>query len=223
MDLLQPRLALIVAFATLATLLPLAGTTPAVAAPSVVAFDMVDSGSQNLVSYTDDPSIPFTSAGDGFNKFQRGVSPSIPFAVADDSLSIYTPDNQGIIKEGNTDVFFGVVDTNNGDTGGADVTATWVFDVAGASNLSLSIDIGAMGDFEADDTFTWVAPATLRYINLGQTEITGIHPEVLLNGKVRIEVVCLRNDAYATANGPGLGGHGKTKYAEFPAVRPGKA
>ncbi len=99
------------------------------------------------MSYTDDPHGPFTSAGDGFQKFQRGVSPTIPFAVLDDSLTIFPGDTLGIIKDGNTDVFFGVTDTVNprhlraGD-------CDWVFDIAGASDLGLSIDMGAMGDFE---------------------------------------------------------------------------
>jgi hypothetical protein len=39
------------------------------------------------------------------------------------------------------------------------VVASWVFDISGASNLSLSIDMGAMGDFEASattgDFFNW--------------------------------------------------------------------
>ena len=115
------------------------GNTQVQAAPAVIAFDMVGSASQNLISYTDDPAIPFSSSGDGFNQFQRGVSPTIPFAVVDDSAGSYPPDNLGIIKTGNTDEFFGIVDTNNGDTGGRDVVATWVFDISGASDLSLSI------------------------------------------------------------------------------------
>ena len=124
--------------------------------PTVIAFDMVSSASQNLLSFTDDPAIPFTSAGDGFNKFQRGVSPSIPFAVVDDSAGSFPGDTLGIIKTGNTDEFFGIVDTNNGDTGGRDVVATWVFDIYGATDLGLSIDMGAMGDFEAsNDFFNW--------------------------------------------------------------------
>ena len=131
----------------------------ALAAPSVVAYDMVGSTSQNLISFTDDPAIPFGSAADGFNKFQRGVSPSIPFAVVDDSAGTFPPDTLGIIKAGDTDEFFGIVDTNNPDTSGRDVVATWVFNVSGASNLSLSIDMGAMGDFEASPTtgdfFNW--------------------------------------------------------------------
>ena len=63
----------------------------------------------------------------------------------------------GIITEGNTDVFFGVTDTVNGDTSeiSGEVSATWVFDISGAPNLTLSIDMGAMGDFESSDTFVW--------------------------------------------------------------------
>jgi len=72
--------------------------------------------------------------------------------VVDDCLSIFPPDTLGIIGEGNTDEFFGVVDTVNDDTTGP-VTATWVFDISGATNLNLSIDMGAMGDFEASDMF----------------------------------------------------------------------
>lgn len=143
--------------AMVAALLPALATVTArttYAAPTVVAFDMVNSASLNLTSFTDDPAIPFTSAGDGFQKFQRGVSPSIPFAVLDDSLSIFPSDSLGIIKEANTDVFFGVSDTENPDNSGP-VSAEWVFDITGATDLSLSIDMGAMGDFESSDTFVW--------------------------------------------------------------------
>jgi predicted extracellular nuclease len=120
----------------------------------VIASDMVNSSSQNLISYSNPFNGAFTSAGDGFQKYQRFVSPSTPFSVLDDSLSIFTPDSLGIIKEGNTDVFFGVTDTENPDNTGP-VSATWVFDISGATDLVLSIDMGAMGDFESTDTFEW--------------------------------------------------------------------
>jgi hypothetical protein len=121
---------------------------------STLAFDMVGSASQNLTSFTNPWNGAFSSAGDGFQKYQRGVSSSIPFAVLDDSLSIFPPDSLGIIKEGNTDIFFGVVDTINGDNSGL-VSATWEFDVSGATGMVLSIDMGAMGDFESSDFFEW--------------------------------------------------------------------
>ena len=122
--------------------------------PTIIAYDMMGSASQNLVSYTNAYTGAFSSAADGFQKYQRDVSGSIPYSVMDDSLSIYTGDSLGIIKEGNTDEFFGVTDTVNSDNSGP-VSATWVFDVSGASDLSLSIDMGAMGDFESSDFFTW--------------------------------------------------------------------
>ena len=62
--------------------------------------------------------------------------------------------DDGIIKEGNTDEFFGATDTVNGDNSGP-VTATWVFDITGGTDLVLSVDMGAMGDFESDDFFEW--------------------------------------------------------------------
>ena len=122
--------------------------------PQRVAFDMVGSASQNLTGYINPYTGAFSSAGDGFQKYQRFASPSIPFSVLDDSLSIFPPDSLGIIKEGNTDEFFGVTDTVNGDTSGP-VSATWAFDISGANNLGLSIDMGAMGDFESSDCFEW--------------------------------------------------------------------
>jgi predicted extracellular nuclease len=73
----------------------------------------------------------------------------------DDSAGSFPGDTQGIIKTGNTDEFFGIVDTNNGDTGGRDVVATWIFDITGAPGIELSIDMGAMGDFESSDWFEW--------------------------------------------------------------------
>jgi len=124
------------------------------ATAAVVAFDMVGSASQNLTSFTNPYDGAFTSGADGFQKYQRWVSSSIPYSIMDDSLSIYTGDNLGIIKEGNTDDFFGTTDTVNGDNSGP-VSATWVFDVSGAGGLGLSIDMGAMGDFESSDYFTW--------------------------------------------------------------------
>ena len=35
------------------------------------------------------------------------------------------------------------------------MSASWSFDIYGFEDLELSIDMGAMGDFEASDMFTW--------------------------------------------------------------------
>lgn len=120
----------------------------------VLAFDMVDSGSQNLNS-TDNPyENAFSSSADGFQKYQRGVSATIPFAILDDSLVSFPSDTYGIIDDNNLEVFFGVADTVNGDTSGP-VSASWSFNIAGGTDMGLLIDMGAMGDFESSDTFVW--------------------------------------------------------------------
>jgi len=150
----RSRLGLLLVLGMLTALLPVGALTPASAA-EVVAQDMVGTTSLNLVSYTNPFTGAFASAGDGFQKYQRGVSADIPFSVVDDSLVTFPGDNQGIIDDNNLDEFFGVVDTVNEDNSDP-VTADWVFDISGAENLELSIDMGAMGDFEAgSDTYVW--------------------------------------------------------------------
>ena len=122
------------------------------AAPgTIIAYDMLGSQSQNLVSFTTD-APQFSSAGDGFGKYT--VGDSIPFAIVDDSGGSFPTDTLGIIDStANTDEFFGLVDTQNSDNDGP-LNAVWVFDIEGYENLSLSIDAGAMGDFESSDTIT---------------------------------------------------------------------
>ncbi len=201
---------------TLALLAPVASPfNMSAQAASIIAYDMVESGSLNLISYTNPYTNAFSSAGDGFQKYQRGVSATIPFSVLDDSFSIFPPDSLGIIKEGNTDVFFGVTDTENGDNSGP-VSATWVFDVSGAPNLTLSIDMGAMGDFESSDTFIWEyqidgGPVETAFINT--VDEAGSHTytleggtSFLLNDPMLMNGVILSNElqTFTTAlNGSG--------------------
>ncbi len=132
-----------------------------------IAWDLVGSTSTNLVSYgTDAP--PFTSPGDGFQKYaavQQTCPPvpdpnlnSIPYALVDDTVCIYPADTGGIIDTmTDYDEFFGICDTVNGDNPGNDLyNATWVFDIsAGDDNFELHLDLAAMGNFEADDVFDW--------------------------------------------------------------------
>ncbi|MEM7610593.1 MAG: endonuclease/exonuclease/phosphatase family protein [Pseudomonadota bacterium] len=119
-----------------------------------VAFDMVDSASQGLISFDNPFANAFASAADGFQKYQRNFSPTIPFSVLDDSLLTFPSDSLGIIDDLNIEEFFAATDTQNADNDGP-VSATWTFDVTGATQLGLSIDMAAMGDFETNDTFTW--------------------------------------------------------------------
>lgn len=119
----------------------------------------------NLVSFQQTPPAgTYTAAASGFGEFQVGVSATIPFALLDDSAGAFPTDAVGVIKStAKTDAWFGVTDTldnampaNNPSGEG---TATWAFDVSEASALEVSIDMGAMGDFEATgvnrDRFDW--------------------------------------------------------------------
>jgi predicted extracellular nuclease len=137
-------------------LITVAATTSQVvsAAPTVIASDLTGGAPVNLTSYTNPWTGAFASAADGFEIYQRVVSASIPFSVLDDTLATFPPDTQGIVDDNNLDRFFGAVDTENPQNSGP-VSATWVFDITGGTDLALSIDSGAMGDFESSDTFVW--------------------------------------------------------------------
>ncbi|WP_068089300.1 ExeM/NucH family extracellular endonuclease [Polycladidibacter stylochi] len=121
--------------------------------PTVIAFDMVGSQSQNLISYVNNAPT-FSSPADGFGKYT--VADNVPYSIVDDSAVVYPRDRQGIIdSNSNKDSFFGITDTVNGNTSstGGLVSASWTFDVSGYGDLSLQLDAGAMGDFESNDYF----------------------------------------------------------------------
>ncbi|KZL05007.1 Endonuclease/Exonuclease/phosphatase family protein [Pseudovibrio axinellae] len=115
----------------------------------VIAFDMVDSQNMGLVNFTN-TAPDFSSAGDGFGKY---TADSAPYSIVDSTAGSYEGDTLGIIDETtNTGEFFGVTDSINADNTEA-LTASWTFDIAGYNDLGLSLDLGAMGDFESTDTF----------------------------------------------------------------------
>ncbi|MEN8162557.1 MAG: hypothetical protein ABFS37_00370 [Acidobacteriota bacterium] len=131
-----------------------------------IAWDMVDSDSHNLVSYSTDAPV-FNNPGDGFQKYaavQQVCPPvpdpnlnNIPWSLVDDSVCIYPEDSGGIIDTmTDFDEFFGVTDTENDDNSGP-VSATWVFNISSAvDNLELHVDLAAMGNYEdPEDSFVW--------------------------------------------------------------------
>lgn len=150
----QIRAGAVTVLALIAMVTIAAAPTTAAQAPIVVASAITDVAPVNLTSFTNSAPLPFSSPGDGFDEYQRGVSPSIPFGLADDSDSIFTGDSLGILTESDPAPMFGVIDTVNGDTAGP-VVATWVFDVSSAASLSVAIDAAAMGDFETTDVIGW--------------------------------------------------------------------
>jgi hypothetical protein len=126
----------------------------------VIAKDTFDEN-EKLLDFAQTPAPgTYGDAGDGFEVYQVGVNATIPFQLVDDSATTNPADVRGIINSGTkTDKWFGVTDTVNGanvppENPGVG-TATWVFNVSGAIDMEVSIDMGAMGDFETADLFNW--------------------------------------------------------------------
>jgi hypothetical protein len=111
----------------------------------------------NLVSFTQTPAAGAMSAGSGFEEYQFGVSPAVPAQLVDATASGTPGDTRGVFSPAaKTDAWFGASDTVNPGNPSGSATASWEFDVDGASSLEASIAMGAMGDFEAGaDVFNW--------------------------------------------------------------------
>ena len=124
---------------------------------NVIAKDDFDS-TLNLNSFVQSP-LPgtFASNFDGFESYQVGVSSSIPDALKDDSNNGVPSDNHGIVDTSSkTDAWFGITDLNNPNNVLGFGTASWEFDITGASDLVVAIDMAAMGAFaNATDAFLW--------------------------------------------------------------------
>ncbi len=130
-----------------------AATLAAAAQAEVVAFDRFGGDDLNLTSFTGEAS--YSSPGDGFNEYDSGES--APFALIDSSAGTFTTDSLGIVVDDATgayDPFFGATDTVNDDNSSGDEQAIWTFDISSVvSGLSVSVDLGAMGDFESSDLY----------------------------------------------------------------------
>ncbi len=135
--------------------LVIAGTQSA----SAVIFGQDDFDSNRVFnSFTVNPDNSsnnglFTDPNDVFGITNRDFAPD---ALVDDSTS--SSDTLGILTSTQTDNVFGIVDLTNPDNSSGTGTATWVFDISGGTNLSISIDFAAMGDFEiSNDSFIFSA------------------------------------------------------------------
>jgi len=154
-----------------------AGVSAASAQIGYVDFDGTETGlvgyTNSVYSFTGaglgtnsnllDPALGFANSawgpGDAYWPMTRaGIGPNgigLPFSVSDDSVtaaagnSVFPTDTQGFAGQAyDNNGFFGATDTENGVNSGP-IIATFDFNIAGASNLGVSIDFAAMGDFEA--------------------------------------------------------------------------
>ncbi|MEZ6232824.1 MAG: PEP-CTERM sorting domain-containing protein [Phycisphaerales bacterium] len=104
-------------------------------------------------------------AGDTFWPMTRAVvgpnNVGMGFNLSDDSVSaaagntVFATDTLGFAGQAfDQNGFFGVTDTVNG-VGSDTETATFTFNITGATGLGIAVDLVAMGDFESADIFTF--------------------------------------------------------------------
>lgn len=72
--------------------------------------------------------------------------------IADDTLNGLPDDSYGILGANKLDNVFAIEDLTNPDNTAGTGQAVWTFDISGYTNLSLSMDMAAIGDFEAFST-----------------------------------------------------------------------
>lgn len=115
----------------------------------------VTDGADDYLTQNLPNTIGYIEAHDAFGIYDRSID-NLPYDILDDSISVYPADYQGIVDELDMAPFFAVCDTVNGIGSDTEV-ATWTFDITGLTNLGISIDMAAMGDFEAEDILSFTA------------------------------------------------------------------
>jgi len=120
----------------------------------LIAFDLYHNQSQKLIHYKNPFQNAFTHSIDDSFQIQQQGSSTISAGLLDTSAT--GSDSMGLINaEHDFDKFFAVQDVNNPANTKGHATASWVFDIKAATDLSFSLDIAAMGDFELSDWFRW--------------------------------------------------------------------
>ncbi|MBX3386069.1 MAG: lamin tail domain-containing protein [Phycisphaeraceae bacterium] len=130
-----------------------AGACDQASSPTLVALYDFDVNRQALsFTITTDATPPFP-LGDAFGVVQRfRLFPEPePFVLLDDTVNLFPGDTIGVIRESKVDSCFGVADVFNIIMTDADTEAVaeWEFDIAGRTGITVSVDIAAMGNFEA--------------------------------------------------------------------------
>ncbi len=167
----------------------------------LIAADLGDAAPQGLLDYQNPFQAGFSASDDAFARLRRGGPLLPPAALLDDSAT--TTDILGIVAESMSGWFFGVVDNVNSDSPGS-ATAQWQFDVTGFHNLTLALDMAAMGDFEASDYFLWhfaFDTGSSGTLWRGQTDESAAQTyrlssgaEVTLNDPLMVDGVALSNN-----------------------------
>lgn len=112
----------------------------------------------NLNGTTASPGLnSFSDAGDAWGVYSFATSTA--FGIIDESGAscdpVFATDNQGFIGCDFVGNYFGVVDLENNEFSG-EASVQWDFNITGATDMTVCIDMAAMGDFEsAGDAFNF--------------------------------------------------------------------
>ncbi len=117
-------------------------------------FDAAPTNGATRVLAPDNSATGGIFSDDNFDVFGI-VDRNVNGDFADDSVA--DMGDVGLIASDKTDLFLGFADTANRDNETGDVSVTWTASTAGATGLSVSFEIAAMGDFEPGDAMTMTA------------------------------------------------------------------
>ena len=131
------------------TLVCLASTCASASAVEITRYDFDANvvGGRNL-SFWHSQFIPLS--GDGFGVYQVNITDPLPDQFLDETLT-HPSDDIGVVNShptsGKLDAWFGAVDLYNPNNSSGTGTAIWEFNISGFTDLSVSIDMAAMGAF----------------------------------------------------------------------------
>jgi hypothetical protein len=90
---------------------------------------------------------------DRWGEVSTATADNLPFGVVDESVEGFPGDTAGFVSEFKTDDFVLGVDTLNPTNPSGAVSASMSFNIAGRSNMIMSMDMGMLGDFEEADLY----------------------------------------------------------------------
>lgn len=126
---------------------------------TVIAGEDFDGGAVNMTAGFDPATENLDGGGgDWFGVASIGNWPQVddmgkplglPFSMLDTSATTFEMDEEGALSDVASDPnnnFFGIADTRKWTDGMPDLTASWTFDISGASALQFSVDLGQQSD-----------------------------------------------------------------------------
>jgi hypothetical protein len=203
----------------LVLLLPLLIFLPLVAHTqgNTIAYALYNSSNQNLTNFAMDPATDPPQSRNVWGIFSRGDD--VPDFI-DDTVANPPDPEGGIIRSSDEDTFFGVQDLQTQFNPSGTGTVTWTFDISSATmpSLTLSVDVGAMGDWVSNNDFghftfdyridggAWqTAISTTTEVGASQTYTFEDGSSVQLDNPLAIDGILLNNyfQTFSTAIGNG--------------------